>query len=90
MCNAVTSQLIRYYLSRFATVIPKQPFEKPLSSCAVPSSLQKYINDLPVLINGAPQVLLPALNLYEHFVDEKCISKSVMSTLQALDMVLTS
>ncbi len=39
-----------------------------------------------VLINSSPQVLLLTLDLHEHFVDKKCISKSLMSMLQALDL----
>jgi hypothetical protein len=58
MRDAVTSQLVRHYLSRFTTAIPEQPLEKPPSSCAVASGLQKYIHHFTILINGAPQVLL--------------------------------
>jgi hypothetical protein len=87
MRDAVTSQLIRDNLPGFTAIISKQPFEEPPSSCAVASTLQKDINDFSVLINGSPQELLPALDLHEHFVDEKCISKSLMATLQAPDIV---
>jgi hypothetical protein len=87
MRDAVASQLVRDNLPGFTAIISKQPFEKPPSSCAVASCLQKYIDYLSVLINGSPQVLLPAMNLHEHFVDEKCISKSLMPTLQALDIL---
>jgi hypothetical protein len=84
MRDAVTSQLVRHYLSRFTAIISKQPFEKPLSSCAVASCLQKHIDYLSVLINRSPQILMVALDLQEHFADEKCISKSLMSTLQPI------
>jgi hypothetical protein len=87
MRDAVTSQLIRDNLPGFTAIISKQPFEEPPGSCAVVSTLQKDINDFSVLVNGSPQVLLPAMELHEHFVDEKCISKSLMPTLQALDIV---
>jgi len=39
-----------------------------------------------VLINSSPQVMLLTLDLHEYFGDEKCISKSLTSTLQALDI----
>ena len=56
-------------------VLFEQPLEKALSSCTIPSGLQKNIDHLSVLINGSPQVALLTLDLHEHFVDKKCISK---------------
>ncbi len=84
MRDAVTSQLIRDNLPRFTAMLSNQPFEKPPGSCAVASCLQKHIDYLTILVNGSPQVLLPTLDLHEHLVDKKCISKSLMSTLQPL------
>ena len=86
MCNAVASQLIRDDLSGLAAIFSEQPFEEPLGCCTVTSHLQKHIDHLSVLIHGSPQVLLPTLDLHEHFIDEKCVSISLMSTLQALDI----
>jgi len=86
MRDAVASQLVRHDFPGFAMVTFQQPPEKPLGSRFVASCLQKHIDHLSVLIHGSPQVLLPALDLHEHFVDEKSISKSLMSTLQALDI----
>jgi hypothetical protein len=85
--NAVTSQLVRHYLPRFATVISNLPLEKPLSSCAVPSCLQKHIDHLSVLINGSPQILLLAADLHEHFINEKCIAETLPPTLQPLGIL---
>ncbi len=86
MRDAIASQLVRHYLPRFTTVIFERPLEKALSSRAVPSGLQKHIDHVSVLINSSLQLLLLTLDLHEHFVDEKCISKSLMSTRQKLDV----
>ncbi len=82
MRNAVTSQLVRHYLPRFATVISQQPLEKPLSSCTVPSSLQKYIDYFTILVNCPPQIALLSADLHEDFIDEKCTAESLVPTLQ--------
>lgn len=84
MCDAIASQLIGHYFPGFIMMILQQAFEKALGGLAVASCLQKHINHLSVLINSSPQVLLLTLDLHEYFADEKCISKSLMSTLQAL------
>ncbi len=67
-------------------MILQQAFEKALGRLAVPSCLQNHIDYLSVRINSSPQVLLLTLDFHEHFVDEKCISKSLMSTLQGFDV----
>ncbi len=86
MCDAIASQLIGHYFPGFIMMILQQAFEKALGRLAVASCLQKHIDHLSVLINSSPQVLLLTLDLHEHFVDKKCISKSLMSMLQALDI----
>ncbi len=67
-------------------MILQQAIEKALGRLAVASCLQNHIDDLSVRINSSPQVLLLILDFHEHFVDEKCISKSLMSTLQGFDV----
>ncbi len=67
-------------------MILQQAFEKALGHLAVASCLQNHIDDLSVRINSSPPVLLLTLDFHEHFVDEKCISKSLKSTLQGFDV----
>jgi hypothetical protein len=83
MRDTIASQLVRHYLPRFAMVILKQPLEKSLSSCAIPSGLQKHIDHLSVLINSSPQVPLLAANLHEDFINEKRIAETLVTTLQS-------
>lgn len=86
MCGAIAFQLIGHYFPGFIIMILQQALEKALGRLAVASCLQKPIDHLSVLINSSPQVLLLTLDFHEHFVDEKCISKSLMSTLQGFDV----
>jgi len=76
MCNTVASQLVRDNLPRFTMVIFKQSFEKVNGGRAVPSGLQKYINNFTV------QVMLFTLDLYEDFVYVKCITETPMFSSQ--------
>ena len=83
MGNAVTSQLVRHYLSRFTTAIPEQPLEKPPSSCAVASGLQKYIHHFTILVHRSPQIMLFAADLYENLIDEEDIAITLVLSFQA-------
>jgi hypothetical protein len=74
MRDTVASQLIRDNLSGFTAIFSKQSLEKPPGSCTVASCLKKYIDHLSVLVNRSPQILLPAADLHEDFVNKECIS----------------
>ncbi len=54
MCDPIASQLVRHYLSGFHAMHLQKSFEEALSGLAVTSSLQKHIDDFPVLIDSAP------------------------------------
>jgi hypothetical protein len=45
-----------------------QALEESLGRIAAPTSLQKYVNHLTVLVNSSPQIVLFALNLHEDFI----------------------
>jgi hypothetical protein len=84
MRNTVASRLVRHDLPGFTTVTCKQPPKKTLGSRTVPSGLQKHIDHFIIRVNRSPQVLLLAPDLDEDFVNEKCIAKTLVPTLQAL------
>jgi len=87
--NTIASQLIRYYLSRFSLVIFQQPPEETLGSRAITTGLKKYINNLTILINSPPQVLLFTSCLYENLVNVECIAEPLMPFLQSLGILRT-
>ena len=87
MCNAVAPQLIRHYLPGFTMMRLQQTPEEALGGRTVTADLKKHIDHLPALIHGSPQVLPTALDLHEHLIDVKRVSITLMSTLQALDIL---
>ena len=80
--DAVASQLVRDDLPRFTAVIFEQPLEEAFSSLAVASTLQKYINNFPVLIYSPPQIMLYAVNLHEYFINIEGIPIPLVPVLQ--------
>jgi hypothetical protein len=94
MCRAIASQFIRYYLPGFVLMFLQQSFKESLSCRTIPTFLEKHINNFAVpksftsltgqafLINCSPEVMLLTIDLYENFVDEKCIAISPVFSLQ--------
>ena len=87
MCNAIAPQLVCHNLSRFAMVIFQQSLEETHSSRAVTTGLQKHIDNLAILVNSPPQVLLFAPYLHKHFVDVKCIAEPLMPTFRSFGIL---
>ena len=82
MCRAISPQFIRYYLPGFVLMFLQQSFKESLSCRTIPTFLEKHINNFAVLINCSPEVMLLTVDLYENFVDEKCIAISPVFSLQ--------
>lgn len=82
MSDTVTPQVVGNDRSWFAAVISEQPIKDALRSLAVASTLQDDINDLSVLTDSAPQIMLLTINIYEHPINEKCISLALVFILQ--------
>ena len=85
--NAIASQLVRHNLSRFSLMIFQQSPEETLSSSPVTTRLEKHINDLTILVNSPPQVLLLTTCLYKNLVDRKCTAEPLMSFFQSLSIL---
>jgi hypothetical protein len=56
--------------------------EKSLGSLSVSPVLKKHINDFTILIYGSPEIALLAINLDEHFINEKGVTVSLMFSAQ--------
>ena len=82
MRNAMASQLVRHYLSRFAMIIFQQPLEETPGSLAVTTCLKKHIDHFAMLLNSPPQVLLFAIYLHKYFVCVECITEPLMPIFQ--------
>ena len=58
MGNPITAQLVGYDFPGLGPTTPYQSAEKALGGSRIPPILQKYIDDIPVLVASAPQILL--------------------------------
>ncbi len=74
LCNAIASQFIRHNFPRFTAMSSEQTFEESLCRCPITARLQKYINNVTVLVNGSPQIVLLPVYLHENFIYVECVS----------------
>ncbi len=81
MCNAIASQLIRYYLPGFILMYLQEPFKESLCGRTISSFLEKYINNFTILVNSPPEVMLFTINLDENLIDEESIAIATMFSL---------
>jgi hypothetical protein len=49
----------------------QQAFEKSPCGGPIPASLQKHLDYLTILIDGAPELILFTLDLHEYFINEE-------------------
>jgi hypothetical protein len=68
MRDAIAFQLVRYDRSWFLPMRLQQTFEEPFGCFAVTATLKKHIDNLAILIDSPPQIVLHMSNLNEHFV----------------------
>ena len=66
--RGVAAQLIRNQSARLLALAFQQLTEEPLRRAAIASRLDEDVDDVAVLVHGAPQILPPALNCDEEFV----------------------
>ncbi len=78
MRHAIAAEFVGDDLSRHTTRF-KKSLEETFCCFRVSSFLQIDINDFTILINSAPEEMLFATNLYEHFVQKVGIAKARVS-----------
>ena len=61
-----------------------QPAEKPLGCAGITPALEKNVNDIAILVNGAPQLMLFTSDLDEDLIDNECVSIARVLAAQAL------
>ena len=86
MRNAITIQLVRDDSPRMAAVQTHQSGEEAFSRLAITLLLDEYINGFAVLIHRTPQVVLLPVDLDKDFVQEECISGSMMTAFRTPDI----
>ncbi len=67
--RGVTGQLVDHELSWHATLALQQLAEEPDSRSPIATRLHQDVDHVAVLVDGPPQVLLPAPNPYEQFIE---------------------
>ena len=80
--DTIATQFVGHDLPRFATIATYQSSEKALCSRSISASLQVHIYYLPVLVNGAPEIVLFASDLYEDLINVECIAIPSVPTIQ--------
>ena len=78
--DTVTPQLVGDDSSGFAAAHAEQSLEETLCCLSIPVALQKQIHNVAVLVNCAPKIVLPALNLDEDFVNKESIAVTLVPT----------
>jgi hypothetical protein len=61
----------------------QQPFEEPFGCFAVTATLKKHIDDLTILIDSSPQIVLDTTDLDENLVDIERVAETLVLTPQS-------
>ena len=84
MGNPITAQFVGDDFPGLGSTTAYQSAEKPLGSPRNPSTLQKNIDDIPILVDRPPQIMLFAPDLEEDLVDIERVAESPMLATQPL------
>ena len=82
--DSIAPQLICHDLSELAAMISQQTLKEPLSGCATPFGLEKYVNHFAVLVYGSPKIMLLTINFDENFINEEGIAVTPVPKALAL------
>ena len=74
MRDPIASELVGYQSVR-CTLLPFEKFtEKAPGGSAITPSLQQYVDDVAVLVNGTPQIVALRLYIHEHLIQEPVVA----------------
>jgi hypothetical protein len=80
--SGIASQSISYYTSGFLALAFEYFSKKSLCSCPVSTALNKNIQYITLLINGAPEIVLLTTDRYKDLVHEPGIAESAFTSFQ--------
>ncbi len=87
MGNAVAAQLVGHQSHGFlALTLQEFPKESPRRT-PVPAGLDEEVDEVPVLVHGAPEILALTVDRDEDFVQEPRIAESTLAALQPPSVV---
>jgi hypothetical protein len=81
MRRPITAKLIGHQSPRRSSLALHQLAKKPLSGSAIATSLDQDIDHIAILIDGAPQILLPAADLHEDLIEMPRIAEARLASL---------
>ena len=81
--NTIAPQLIRHYLPGLTMMCLQQTLEEPLARRTVTSHLHEHINNLAILIDCPPGIMLLSTDLHEDLIDEEGIAVALVLSLQS-------
>ena len=82
MCNSVAAQLVGHETTRFLSLTLQEFSEESPRRTPVPTGLDEKVNQVTVLVHGAPQILALIFDRDEDFVQKPRISESTLTSLQ--------
>ena len=82
MCDAVAAQLVGHEPGRFVALPLQESPKESSRRTRVPSGLDEEVDQVPVLVHGAPEILALPVDRDEDFVQKPRIAESALSALQ--------
>ena len=82
MGNSVAAQLVGHETTRFLSLTLQELSEESPRRTPVPTGLDEKVNQVTVLVHGAPQILALTVDRDEDFVQKPRISESTLTSLQ--------
>ena len=80
--NSVAAQLVGHETTRFLSLTLQEFSEESPRRTPVPTGLDEKVNQVTVLVHGAPQILALTGDRDEDFVQKPRISESTLTSLQ--------
>jgi hypothetical protein len=87
MGDTVAAQFVGHEPDWFLSLTLQQASKESPRCPRVPTRLDEKIDQVTVLIHGAPQILTLPVDRHEHFIQEPRISESTLSSLQLPSVV---
>ena len=80
--NSVAAQLVGHETTRFLSLTLQEFSKESPRRTPVPTGLDEKVNQVTVLVHGAPQILALTVDRDEDFVQKPRISESTLTSLQ--------
>ena len=82
MCDTVAAQLVGHETNWFLSLTLQEFSKESPRRTPVPTGLDEEVDQVTVLVHGAPEILTLTVDRDEDFVQEPRISESTLSSLQ--------